>query len=313
MAEPFDEHRHEGLDAQPMEGRGAVQEHRVVLDDVLEHVPHLGTHALDDALGALDVVGEALLDELAHDERLEQLERHLLRQAALVQLQLGADDDDRSPRIVDALAEQVLAESALLALQHVGEALEPMVAGPGDRPATAAVVDQRVARLLEHPLLVADDDLRRLQVEEAAEAVVAVDHAPIQVVQVGGREAAAVELDHRSQVGRDDRQGGEDHPLRTRAGLAEGLDEAQPLDRLLPALAGGLAHLDVQVLAELIEVDLLDDLLDRLGAHAGVEHPAVLLGERAVLGLGEDLQDADVARGGRARCGPTAWCHRSRG
>jgi hypothetical protein len=36
-------------------------------------------------------VGEALLDELAHDERLEQLERHLLGQAALVQLQLRAD------------------------------------------------------------------------------------------------------------------------------------------------------------------------------------------------------------------------------
>src|SRR5207247_10044949 len=104
----------------------------VVLRALLEDAPDLGPDALDDALRALDVVGEALLDELAHDERLEQLERHLLRQAALVELELRAHDDDGTPRVVDALAEQVLAEPALLALQHVGQALEPMVPGAGD-------------------------------------------------------------------------------------------------------------------------------------------------------------------------------------
>jgi hypothetical protein len=62
------------------------------------------------------------LDELAHDERLEQLERHLLGQPALVELELRTDDDDRAARVVDALAEQVLAEPALLALEHVAEA-----------------------------------------------------------------------------------------------------------------------------------------------------------------------------------------------
>jgi hypothetical protein len=227
-------------------------------------------------------------------------------------LSSGPDDDDGPARVVDALAEQVLAEPPLLALQHVGEALEPMVAGPAIAPPAPAVVDQRVARLLEHPLLVADDDLRRLQVEQAAEAVVAVDHAPIQVVQVGRRESAAVELHHRAQVGRDDRQRGEDHPLRPRAGLAEGLDEAQPLDRLLPALAGGLAHLDVQVLAERVEVDLLDDLLDRLGAHAGVEHrPYCSVSERysASVRIFRTLMSLSRARSVRAH----SLGHRSRG
>jgi hypothetical protein len=41
-------------------------------------------------------VGVAALDQLAHDERLEQLERHPLRQAALVQLQVRPDHDDRA-------------------------------------------------------------------------------------------------------------------------------------------------------------------------------------------------------------------------
>src|SRR4029079_19775845 len=153
------EDRHERLDAQAVERRGAVQQDRVVLDDVLEDIPDLGPDALDDALGALDVVGEALLHELAHDERLGQLERHLLREAALVELELRPDDDDGAAGVVDALAEQVLAEPPLLALEHVAEGLEAMVAGAGDRAAAAAVVDQGVARLLEHPLLIADDDL----------------------------------------------------------------------------------------------------------------------------------------------------------
>ena len=119
MAAALDQHRHERLDAEAVQRRGAVQQHRVVLDDLLQHVPHLGTHPLHDPLGALDVVGEALLDQLPHDERLEQLQRHPLRQAALVQLQLRADHDDRAAGVVDALAEQVLAEAALLALEHV--------------------------------------------------------------------------------------------------------------------------------------------------------------------------------------------------
>ena len=295
------QHRHEGLDPEPVQRRGAVQQHRVVLDHLFEHVPDLGAHALNDPLGALDVVREALLHQLAHDERLEQLERHLLGEAALVQLQLRSDHDHRAARVVDPLAEQVLAEPSLLALEHVRQALEPMVAGAGDGAAAAAVVDQRVAGLLQHPLLVPDDDLGRLQVEEAAEAVVAVDDTPIQVVQVAGGKAATVELHHRAQVGRDDRQRREDHPFRAGAALAEGLDQAQALDRLLATLAGGLPHLHVQPLGQVIHVELLDDLLDRLGAHAGLEHAAVLLGQGAELGFGEGLHDLDVGDLGTRR------------
>jgi hypothetical protein len=61
------------------------------------------------------------VDQALDHERLEQLERHLLGQTALVQLQLRADDDDRTARVVHALAEQVLAEATLLALEHVAE------------------------------------------------------------------------------------------------------------------------------------------------------------------------------------------------
>ena len=92
------------------------------LIDLLEDVPDLGALLLHHLLRALDGVDVAALFELVVDERLEELERHLLRQTALVQLERRADDDDRAARVVDALAEQVLAEPALLALEHVAEA-----------------------------------------------------------------------------------------------------------------------------------------------------------------------------------------------
>lgn len=207
-----------------------VEQHRVLGDDLLEHVPHDRAGTLDHALGGLDVLRVVEVHQTLHDERLEQLERHLLGQAALVQLELRADDDDRTARVVDTLAEQVLAEPTLLALEHVGDRLERTVAGARDRATTTAVVEQRVHGLLEHPLLVVDDDLRRAQVQEPLEAVVPVDDAAVQVVQVGGREAATVELDHRSQVRRDDRDGVEDH-ARGRVGRREErVDDLQTLE-----------------------------------------------------------------------------------
>ena len=78
-------------------------------------------------------------------------------------LQLRTDHDDRAAGVVDALAEQVLAEAALLALEHVGERLQRALVGAGDELAAAAVVEQRVHRLLQHALLVADDDLGGVQ------------------------------------------------------------------------------------------------------------------------------------------------------
>ena len=173
-----------------------------------------------------------------------------------------------------------------------------MVAGARDRPAAAAVVDEGVARLLEHPLLVADDDLGRAELQEPLEAVVAVDDAAVEVVQVGGREAAAVELDHRPQVGRDDRQDREDHPLRPGAGAAEGLDQAEALDGLLAALAGARPDLDVEGPREGLQVHPADDLADRLGAHAGGEQAALaglveLLVEAAELGLADGQHRLD--------------------
>ena len=225
----FDEHRLKRLDAEAVEGRGAVEQDRVILDDLFEDVPDDGLLHLDHLFGLLDGGAVAGLFETVIDEGLEELERHLLGQAALVQLQLGADHDDRTAGVVDALAEQVLTEAALLALEGIGERLQRTVVRSTQHAATAAVVEECVDGFLQHALLVADDDLGRVQVHQLLEAVVAVDDAAIEVVEIRRGEAAAVQRNEGAQFRRDDRDDVEDHPLGQVVGLAEGLDDLQAL------------------------------------------------------------------------------------
>ena len=227
----LDQHGLERLDAEAVQRRRAVQQYGMLADDLLEDVPHLRSLALDQALGGLDRRGLAAQLQLLEDEGLEELERHLLRQTALVQSQRRADDDDRAARVVDALAEQVLAEAALLALDHVGERLQRALVGARDRAAATAVVEQRVDRFLQHALLVAHDDVGRVQLEQAPQAVVAVDDAAVQIIQIGSREAAAIERHERPQIRRQHGQHGQDHPLGLVARLDEGLDQLQSLGR----------------------------------------------------------------------------------
>ena len=122
--------------------------------------------------------------QTTNDERFKQHERHLLRKTALVQLELGADDDHGTAGVIDAFAEKVLTEAAGLALEHVRQRFQRAISRAGDRTTVTAVVEERVHRFLKHALLVADDDFRRLELEQVLQPVVAVDDAAIQIVQV---------------------------------------------------------------------------------------------------------------------------------
>jgi len=81
---------------------------------------------LDHFLGLLDGGAMALGFELVIDERLEELERHLLGQSRhWWSLSFRADDDNRAAGVVHALAEKVSGgKRPLLALERVAEGLE---------------------------------------------------------------------------------------------------------------------------------------------------------------------------------------------
>ena len=237
-------------------------------DHLFEDIPDLRLLLFHQLLGLLDRLAEALGLQPRIDERLEQLERHLLRQAALMQLELRTDHDHRTAGIVDALAEQVLAEAALLAFQHVGERLQRTLVGAGDDAAAAAVVEQRVNRFLQHALFVAHDDVRRLELDQALQTVVAVDDAAIEVVQVRRRKTAAIQRNERTQFRRDHRHRRQDHPLRTVAGFDERFDHLETLHQLLRLFADAAAFRDIlaKLVAQLLEIDGAQQLADGFGA-----------------------------------------------
>src|SRR3546814_8952495 len=96
--------------------------------------------------------------------------------------------------MIDALAEQVLTEATLLALQHVRERLQRTLVGASDDATAAAVVKQRVHRFLQHALFIADDDVRRTQFHQSFQAIVTVDDAAIKIVEVRRSEEHTSEL-----------------------------------------------------------------------------------------------------------------------
>jgi hypothetical protein len=85
----LDQHRLERLDAEAVERRRAVQQHRMLADHLVQDVPDFLALLLDPLLGLLQGHGQTLGVEARVDERLEQLERHLLGQAALVSFSSG--------------------------------------------------------------------------------------------------------------------------------------------------------------------------------------------------------------------------------
>ena len=82
----IDQLRFEGLNPQTVQGWGPVQQDGVTFDHLLKHLHHLVVGALDQLLRRLDVVDDVLADQAMDHERLEQLDGHLLGQAALVHL-----------------------------------------------------------------------------------------------------------------------------------------------------------------------------------------------------------------------------------
>ena len=286
----LDELRLEGLDRQAVQGRRAVQQDRVTFGDFLKDVPDLRRLLLDHLLRAAHGVDVAEFLEPADDERLEQHERHFLGQTALVQLEFRPDDDDRAARVIDALAEQVLAETSAFALEHVGQRLERTVARPGDGATVAAVVEERIDGFLKHALFVADDDVGRLELEQVLEPVVTVDDAAVEIIEIAGRETSAFQRDERAQVGRDDGQHFEDHPLGAGVRVGKALRELEALGELLADLLGArVPHRLFEFLLVLGEIDGGEELTNRIGTHPSGEGLTVLLDGFAVLHFGQEL------------------------
>ena len=217
----FPEDRFEGLDTEAVQRRRTVQEYRMFFDHVSQYIPHFRSQLVHFLAGCFQVAGYASLDQFMHNERLEEFDSHFLRQTALVHFQFRTDYNYGTAGVVDTFTEKVLAETTLLAFQHVRQGLQGPVAGAGNSPAAAAIIDERIHRFLEHTFFVPDDDFRSSQFHQSLQTVISVDDSSVQVVQVGGGETAAVQLDHWTKVRRNDRKNSKNHPFRLVSGMKE--------------------------------------------------------------------------------------------
>ena len=263
----------EGLDSQSVERRSSVEHDRMLLDDLVQNCPDFAGFGLYEGLGLLDVAGQVVLDKLLDQKRLEQLESHLGRNTALVHPELRTDDDNRTSAVVDTLSEQVLSETTLLTLEHVRQTLERSAVGALDCSALAlGVIQKCIDCFLKHSLLVPDDDVGSMEGNESLESVVSVDDSSVKVIEVAGCKAAAVQLDHRSEIWRDDGDDSEDHPLGTVVAVLEVLYNLDSLQQaLVDALGALLLHLLSELDAQGLEIQLREKDPDGLGTHHCIE------------------------------------------
>src|SRR5262249_5267179 len=228
------------------------------------------------------------------------LERHFLRQTALIEAEFRANDDNGAAGVVDALAKKVLAEAALFALERIGQGLERSVVRSTENAATAAVVKQSVNGFLKHALFVADDDVRRAKFHELLQPVVAVDDAAIEVVQVGRSETGAVQRNEGAQLRRKHGDDVENHPFGLVPGLAESFENLQALGVLNALLEARIGlHFFAEFVGEFVDFDAAEKFLDGFRAHLGNKLAGILLREFAVFLFLKDLtllKDGDFVR-----------------
>ncbi len=258
-----------------MQRRRTVEHHGVLFDDLFKNVPHHGGAGFNFFLGSLDGGRDAHGFETRKDERLEQLDGHQLGQTALVQLEGWAHGDHGTARIVDALTQQVLTETTALAFDHVGQRLQRALVGAGHGLAATAVVQQAVHGFLQHALFVARNDFGRFQFQQTAQTAVAVDDTAVQVVQIGGRKAAAIQRHQRTQVRRQHGQHFKHHPTGLDARLLEGFQHFETLGVLLD-FEFGAGQVATQALDLAFDVNAFEQLADTFGTHLGHEFVAVL-------------------------------------
>ena len=218
-----------------------------------------------------------------------------------MQAQGRTGHNHRTTGVVDPLAQQILAEPSLLALDHIGQGLQGTLVGSGDGATASTVIQQGIHRFLEHAFFVAHNNVRRIEVQQSLQSVVTVNHPTIQVVQVRSSETTTIQGYQGPQVWRQHRQYIQDHPLRVITGIGEGFQQLQPLGQLLDLGLGiGRGDFLADALDFLVDVDLGHQVLYRLGTHLGGELVAELFHGFVVLLI---VQQLALVQGSQAGIG----------
>ena len=286
----FNQNRLKSLNTQAVQGRGAVEHNRMFADHFIQNIPHHRHFLLHQLFRRFHGSRFAAHFQLVEDERFEQFQGHAFGQAALVQAQVGAYGNHGTAGVVDALTQQVLTEAAAFTFNHIGQRFERAFVGAGHGFAATAVIQQAVYRFLQHAFFVAHDDVGRMQLQQAFETVVAVDHATIKVVQIRSGKTTAVQRHQRTQIGRQHGQHVHNHPFQLHAAALEGFQHFQAFGQLFDFGFGAGAF---QFLAQDFDfgrhVQRTQELTNAFGTHFGIEVFAVFIQLGVVIFFSQQL------------------------
>src|SRR4029450_4743531 len=100
----LDQLRFKSLNGQSVKSGRTIEQYWMTFGHFIENVPDLRRLTLDHLFRAAHCMHVAQVFQPTDDERLEKHERHLLRQSALMQLQLWTDHNYRATRVINAFA-----------------------------------------------------------------------------------------------------------------------------------------------------------------------------------------------------------------
>src|SRR5476651_2027305 len=292
----FDQNRVKRLDTQTVQGWCTVQQYRVFADNFVQDIPNDSFFALNHFLSGFDGGGEATQLQFAVDERFEQFQCHFLRQTTLVQTQVWTYGDNGTTRVVDTFTQQVLTETTLFTFNHVCQRFQRTLVRAGDCTTATAVIQQSIYRFLQHTFFVTYDDIWRSQIQQAFQTVVTVDNATVQIVQIRRCETAAVQRNQWTQVWRQYRQHGQDHPLWFVTRLNERFQQLNTLGQFLTLGFGvGFVQLFTQLFAFRFQVHVFQQGLNSFCAHLGVKLITKLFQRVKILLFSQDLAFFEVS------------------
>ena len=286
----FNQNRLERLNTQAVQGGRTVQQNRVFADDFFQNIPNLRHLLLNQFFGCLHGSGQFALFQFVENKRFEQLQCHFFRQTALVQAQVWAHGNHGTAGIVYTFTQQVLAEATALTFNHIGQRFQRTFVRAGHGFAATTVVQQAVHRFLQHAFFVADDDVGRAQFQQAFQAVVTVDDAAVQVVQIGSGETAAVQRYQRTQIGRQHGQHVHNHPFQLHAAALERFQHFQAFSDFFDfGFAAGALQFLAQNFDFLFHVQAAQQFAHAFRAHVCVKLFAVFFQFGVIVFFGQQL------------------------
>src|SRR5450755_852051 len=235
-----------------------------------EVIPDARVPPFDHAFSRAGSARTMAIEELANHEGLEEFHRDVLGQSAFVQVQVQAHTYDAAPGVIDAFAQQIAPEAALLPFERLRQTFEWVSACSSQWAFSTRIVKESIAGLLQQLFLIVQDHVGSAAFQKFLDPSIAMKDPFIERIQIGGGQTPSSHTDERPQVGRQHRDDIQDGPGGLDPRTAKRLHDLQSPDRFLLVVALLAKHL-AEGCRKHVEVQRIETLANRLRPGLGME------------------------------------------